>query len=361
MRWLLVLWISGCLFLSSIRQFAVSQERKVSLLFAGDAMQHLPQVHSAKTENGYNYDSCFYLIKDNIASADIACVNFETVLGGKPYTGYPTFSSPDEFASALKNAGFDVFFLANNHAMDGGQKGLERTIDVLDSLQIKHTGTFKSPHERTLRYPLMLIKNGIRIALLNYTYKTNGIPVKNPSIVNFTDTFLIKKDIGTARRYKPDIIIANMHWGEEYLTYPTTEQRKMAQFLINNGVRMIIGHHPHVVEPVSVYRKEKEPANVVYYSLGNFISNQQHPHTEGGMIAEIVIRKTSDEAPAEIESHAYSFIWVRKYRDKEKTNYVLIPTTLSRVAITPPFSKEEKETMEKFTEHAEKTVQKTVP
>lgn len=361
MQWLPALRIFGCLFLFSIGQFAVSQERKVSLLFAGDAMQHLPQVYSAKTENGYNYDACFHLIKDNIASADIACVNFETVLGGKPYTGYPTFSSPDEFASALKNAGFDIFFLANNHAMDGGQKGLERTINVLDSLQIKHTGTFKSPHERTFRYPLMLIKNGIRIALLNYTYKTNGIPVKKPSMVNFADTFLIKKDLEIARLYKPDIIIANMHWGEEYLTYPTTEQRKMAQFLINNGVRIVVGHHPHVVQPVSVYQKENEPANVVYYSLGNFISNQQHPHADGGMMAEIVIHKTSDEAPVEIQSHTYSFIWVRKYRDEEKTNYVLIPTTFSPKAITPPVSKEEKETMEKFVEHAEKTVRKTVP
>ncbi len=361
MRWMPILLIFGCLFLFSIGQFAVSQERKVSLLFAGDAMQHLPQVHSAKTENGYDYDACFYLVKDKIASADIACVNFETVLGGKPYTGYPTFSSPDEFASALKNAGFDVFFQANNHAMDGGQKGLERTIDVLDSLQIKHTGTFKSPHERTLRYPLMLIKNGIRIALLNYTYKTNGIPVKKPSMVNFADTFLIKKDLETARLYKPDIIIANMHWGEEYLTYPTTRQRKMAQFLIDNGVRIVVGHHPHVVEPVSVYRKENEPANVVYYSLGNFISNQRRPLTDGGMIAEIVIRKTSDEAPAEIQSHAYSFIWVQKCRDEEKTKYVLLPATLPHKPGTPPVSMEEKETMEKFVEHAEKIVRKTVP
>ncbi|MBK5195941.1 MAG: CapA family protein, partial [Proteiniphilum sp.] len=121
---------------------AASQEKRVSLLFAGDAMQHMPQVRSARADDGsYRYDSYFYLVKEKIAAADIAGVNFETTLGNKPYTGYPTFSSPDAFAVALKNAGFNIFFQASNHAVDRGRKGLERTIDVLDSIGIKHTGT----------------------------------------------------------------------------------------------------------------------------------------------------------------------------------------------------------------------------
>lgn len=102
-----------------------AQQKEVSLFFAGDAMQHLPQIEAAKTYGGYNYDSCFYLLKDKISAADIACVNFETTLGGQPYRGYPMFSAPDEFALALKDSGFDLFFLANNHILDSRQKGLE--------------------------------------------------------------------------------------------------------------------------------------------------------------------------------------------------------------------------------------------
>ena len=123
------------LFIFSLSQ---AQEKRVSLLFAGDAMQHLPQVHAAQTKTGYNYDSCFYLLKNKISSADIACVNFEASWW-KTLFGYPQFSSPDEFAFGLKDAGFDVFFLANNHVVDKGRRGFERTLGVLDSIGIKYT------------------------------------------------------------------------------------------------------------------------------------------------------------------------------------------------------------------------------
>ena len=345
-----------CCFLFASLQ---AQESKVSLLFAGDAMQHMPQVNAARTVNGYNYDSCFYLIKDKISAADVAGINFETTLAGKPFTGYPMFSSPDEFAFSLKNTGFDIFFQASNHAVDRGRKGLERTIDMLDSIGVKHTGVFKSEETRNLYYPLMIIKNGIRIAFLNYVYDTNGLPVREPNIVNLIDTTQIIRDLRLTKLYKPDIIIAHMHWGEEYQTFPSKAQKNLTNLLFNNGVRIIIGHHPHVVQPLIVNKENNAIKNVVYYSLGNFISNQQKVNTDGGMLAEIVISKAEDEEVV-IESCDYSLVWVRKYMVKNKYNYVLIPSWEPENHKIPDMNTWEKQKMNTFVKNAERIIHKGI-
>ena len=303
----------------------VAQDKKVTLIFAGDAMQHMPQVYAAKTDSGYNYDSVFELVKDKITQADIAGVNFETTLGGKPYTGYPLFSSPNEYAYALKNAGFNIFFTANNHALDTDKEGLEQTIEVLKDTGARQTGTFMSKEERDLNYPLMIIKNGVRIAFLNYTYGTNGLLVKEPNIVNIIDTLVIIRDITAAELLKPDIMIAVMHWGEEYYTTPTINQESLAQFLFNKNVRIIIGHHPHVVQPIKIIRDSDKITHIVFYSLGNFISNQRNQNTDGGMLAEIVLSKPQDDAPIAIESVGYSLVWVHKYFQNSKPVYRLLP------------------------------------
>lgn len=328
-----------------------AQQKEVNLLFVGDAMQHLPQVESAKTNDGYNYDSCFYLLKDKISATDIACVNFETTLGGPPYRGYPMFSSPDQFAASLKNAGFDIFFLANNHILDSRQEGLERTIDILDSMRIKHTGAFKSKYDRSLTYPLMIVKNGIRLAFLNYTYGMNGLKPQHPNIVNQIDTTQIKKDIAMANLYKPHIIIANMHWGDEYITSPNREQKSLAKLLIDNGVRIIIGNHPHVVQPLVKNVVDNKIHSVVYYSLGNFISNQQRENTDGGAIAEITLRMSDNgNEDVEIVSCNYSLAWVRKYKEEGKLKYVLIPT--DKEDVTPILSDDELSAMKRFADNA---------
>ena len=302
----------------------IAQEKKVTLIFVGDAMQHMPQVYAAKTDSGYNYDPVFVLIKDKIKNADIAGVNLETTFGGMPFTGYPTFSSPKEFATGLHNAGFNIFFTANNHALDTGEKGIEQTIQVVKDLGAKQTGTFSSKEQRDLNYPLMIIKNGIRIAFLNYTYGTNGFTAKEPNIVNIIDTLLIKKDITTAKLLKPDIMIAVMHWGEEYYNKPTKNQKSIAQFLFNNDIRIIIGHHPHVIQPLQIYRDNDSITHTVFYSLGNFISNQRKLNTDGGMLAEIVLSKLND-APVTIESVDYSLLWVHKYFENGKPVFRILP------------------------------------
>lgn len=307
---------------------ANAQTGEISLLFAGDAMQHKNQIDDAKQIDGsYDYSLYFGKVKEEIKSFDIAVVNLEVTLGGKPYTGYPMFSAPDEYAKAIKNAGFDIILTANNHSADRRKLGIERTINMLDSLNLLHTGTFKDSLEREIYYPLMLIKNGIRLAILNYTYGTNGVVVKAPNIVNIIDTVQIKQDIIQANKLGADIIIANMHWGDEYILKQNRKQERLANFLIRNGVRLVIGNHPHVVQPVDIRRKGDEIESVVVYSLGNFISGMRTVNTSGGMMAKINIRKDSGGSII-IDDFDYSLVWTHKpKKDGLYTNFRLLPVS----------------------------------
>ena len=210
----------------------LSAQERVTLLFVGDLMQHSGQIEAARTaDGGYDYRECFSLVKDLIAGADIAVGNLEVTLGGKPYTGYPTFSAPDEYLHALADAGFDVLLTANNHSLDRGRRGLERTLMMLDSLGLHHTGTYRDDSERRRRTPLVVDVKGFRIAFLNYTYGTNGIRATHPNVVDYTDKDVIRQDIARARALRPDAIIACMHWGDEYQSLPNARQKELAAMI----------------------------------------------------------------------------------------------------------------------------------
>jgi len=270
----------------------VSQE--ITLLFAGDAMQHQTQIDNAQREGKYDYSSYFKNLKDEISAADISVVNLEVTLGGKPYKGYPAFSAPDEFAAELQSAGFDIFLTANNHCLDRHERGLLRTINVLDSFGIIHTGTFRDSADRAANYPLTVEKNGFRIAMLNYTYGTNGIqlPTASQCIVNYIDSAKIREDIAAARNKNPDLIIANMHWGDEYQLSPNTTQTKTAEWLLRKGVDIVMGNHPHVIQPIeTIVDSTGQITNIVVYSLGNFISGMTAVNTDGGQMIEIRLCK----------------------------------------------------------------------
>ena len=266
----------------------------ISLYFAGDMMQHKAQLDAALQPDGtYNYSGCFTQVTPEIEAADIAICNFETTLGGAPYTGYPQFCSPDAYAEAVRDAGFDIFLTANNHCMDTRTRGLIRTLDVLDSLGIKHLGTYRNQAERDSLYPYILKRGNMRIALLNYTYDTNGIPVAKPCIVNYIDTIQIKADIRRARQLKADCIIACMHWGTEYMTEPDKDQKKLEDWLYAHGVDHIIGSHPHVVQPVRTlpdYRN-RPIRHLTVWSLGNYISNMSAPNTDHGLAVTLHLKK----------------------------------------------------------------------
>ncbi len=297
------------------------------LLFVGDVMQHLPQVEAARTINGYDYSACFRYVKSEVSAADIAVVNLETTLGGKPYKGYPCFSSPDELLQSLKSTGFDVIATANNHCVDRGRKGLERTNARIDSLHLSRMGTYKNRKERDNRYPLLLKIKGFRVCFLNYTYGTNGIPVTAPNVVNLMDTTEIAADIVKAKRLNPDVIIAYVHWGEEYRKQPNETQRLLANMLINKGVHHIIGSHPHVVQPIQVHEREDGTRHLVAYSLGNYISNQSDRGTDGGITLTLELVKDS---VTRLHRYWHRAVWVARPAVSGRKNYQLIPDNLSQ-------------------------------
>lgn len=268
--------------------------RSVTLLFAGDLMQHQGQINAARLPDGtYDYTDCFALVKDEISRYDVAIANLEVTLPGPPYTGYPQFRCPDAFLHAAWQAGFDVMLTANNHCCDSRRAGLERTIHVLDSLGIPHLGTYVNAEARAKNHPLIIEKNGIRIALLNYTYGTNGIPVSKPNVVNLIDKTQMAADIARAKGLMADVIIANMHWGVEYVPTPPKEVRDIADWLLANGVDHVIGGHPHVVQPAEVRTDARSQKHLVVWSLGNFISNMTKDNTEVGLMVRMTLTKDS--------------------------------------------------------------------
>ena len=260
----------------------------VRLVFVGDAMQHGPQLRSAARAGGkYDYSPCFKFIEPVVESADYAIVNLECPLGGEPYSGYPAFSAPDEYASALKSAGFDFFTTANNHCMDRGSKGVIRTIDALDRLGVPHVGTYKTESARDSLAVQVVTFNRLRVAILSYTYGTNGIPVSGGVSVGLIDRKRMAAEIELARKLC-DMVCVCMHWGEEYQLLPSKGQRDLADFLVDQGVDLIIGSHPHVIQPMERRFSAKWGKEVlVVYSLGNFISNQNGEDSRGGAMVEV--------------------------------------------------------------------------
>ena len=315
----------GLFFLLFPFSLSAQEFGRITLLFAGDLMQHQGQIDAARQPDGtYDYDPCFQYVKDEISRADVAIGNLEVTLAGRPYRGYPQFSAPDEYAQAIKDAGFDILLTANNHCLDRRRKGLERTIRVLDSLQIPHAGTYTNKDAREQRYPLIIQKNGFRIALLSYTYATNGIEVQTPNVVNYIDKEQILADIAKARSMKADVIIACMHWGGEYRMLPERQERQMADWLISQGVDHVIGGHPHVLQPMELVADEFTAArHAVVYSLGNYISNMSAPNTDGGAMVRLELRKVGHIVS--LVDCSYSLVWTSRPVLRGGGNYLLYP------------------------------------
>jgi poly-gamma-glutamate synthesis protein (capsule biosynthesis protein) len=307
----------------------------ITLVFAGDMMSHMPQVKAAYNPQSkrHEYEHWFQFLKDTIASADFAIANLETPLGGEPYSGYPMFSAPDAFAEELKKVGFDILVTANNHTVDKGRKGLERTLSILDSLNILHTGSFRNQQEHDSTTPLMIEAKGVKIALLSYTYGTNGIPVPKPNVVNLIDHVQMEKDIVKARSLGAQIIIPIIHWGVEYQTYEHPSQVKTAEFLAVKGVDAIIGMHPHVVQPIK-YVKSNRDSIPVAYSLGNAVANMRDRYKDGGLFVQLTI--TIENDTPRITSFNDIPFWVWKGSSKEVKGihgYYVIPE--SKISILP--------------------------
>jgi poly-gamma-glutamate capsule biosynthesis protein CapA/YwtB (metallophosphatase superfamily) len=332
----------SCLFLFHFVSKSFAQEGlsadsivKLNLLFVGDIMGHGPQIRSAEIVNDkkYNYLPCFKYIRPILEQADLAIGNLELTLPGKPpYQGYPQFRSPDELAYALRLSGFDLMVTSNNHSNDAGKVGVINTISTLKGYGFYQTGTFKNSEEKELFYPLIVYKNGFKLAFLNYTYGTNGLSTKEPTLVNLIDTTLIKKDLKLAQQLSPDAIIVVMHWGQEYKMNESSTQRRLSKKIFEWGANLVVGSHPHVVQPIkqdSVLQKDSTFKKVVVaYSLGNFISNQTKPNTDGGIIFETELVKNLITGKVTLGENHYIPIWRYIYKDsKKKSTYHVVPVS----------------------------------
>ncbi len=295
------------------------------LLFAGDLMSHGPQLSSAYNDSlkTYSYTDNFKFIDSIIRSADLALVNLETTIGVKPYSGYPAFSAPPALVVAAKKAGFDFFVTANNHTCDKGKKGIIKTLDILDRLHLKHTGSFRNKKEKDSLYPLITDVNGIKIAWLNYTYGMNGISVPYPTKVNLIDKKKIAGDVAKAKALNPDIIIAFLHWGTQYQHKPDDSQKSLEKYLHGMGVRYIIGSHPHVIQPVVFQKDSLQGQFLTVYSMGNFLSNQRKFPRDGSILISVQIEKNKQKTY--IRNLEIIPIWVYKYQENNKNKYEILP------------------------------------
>jgi len=270
--------------------FPQPEPLRAKLLFAGDLMQHMPQIEAARRDTAFDYAPVFELLLPRFRAADLVVVNLETTLTrSNAYAGYPCFRSPAALAGAMRDAGIDVAVQANNHCCDGGDRGIAATCAELDRAGIRRTGVFTDSLDRAARHPLLLCCNSIRFALLNYTYGTNGIPVPAGRIVNTIDTLRMAADLAAARAAAADCIVVCIHWGNEYERRENEGQRRIARFLRRQGVDLVVGSHPHVVQPV-----EADSTHAVIYSLGNFVSNQRQRYTDGGILAGVDVVKHPD-------------------------------------------------------------------
>ncbi len=299
----------------------------------GDTMCHLTNIKNAYNSSTKDYDfaNVFQNIKKYTQNADIAIGNLETTFAGssRGYTGYPTFNAPEILGKNLKDIGVDVLTTANNHCMDKGNSGLVSTLNFLDNYGIAHTGTARSEDEQNT----ILIKdvNGIKIAFLSYTYGTNGItiPSDKPYSVNLIDKELIKKHITSAKEQNVDVICVSMHWGIEYKLKPNSTQKDLADFLFDNGVDIILGSHPHVLEPMEkrtiTLNDGTTKDGFVIYSLGNFVSGQIYANTKSTVILDIQITKDS-EGKISIDSVKYTpvYLYDKGSTSKSRTRYTLI-------------------------------------
>lgn len=297
------------------------KEQKKDITFTltalGDVLCHNTQYWDAqdKTTNTYDFSYVFENVKEYTSSADVTIANLETSFADAPYSNYPTFNSPESLATALKDIGIDIITTAGNHCLDKGFKGLSETIDVLDKNEIEHLGTYKSAEDQQKLFVKDV--NGAKVAFIDYTYGTNGIPIPTGKefCVNLIDKDKIKAEIEKAKEQKVDVIIACMHWGQEYHTTQTKEQEDLADFLFQNGVDIIIGNHPHVIEPFETKEVTMPDGTkkqcFVAYALGNFTADQNYPNTRDSIIINLKITKKTDGSVS-IDSSDYIPLYIYK-------------------------------------------------
>ena len=302
----------------------------VSFSAVGDIMCHSTQYNYARvSKDSFNFKPIFNVVGNYLRNKDILFGNLETVLAGSThrYSGYPFFNTPNELAEALKYAGFDFLFTANNHANDQGEKGVERTIDVLRKINIIPIGTKKldEPEQQKI-----FVRKGLRFGVLAYTYGTNynENAVTPRKYINYIDTTKIKTDINLLKRKNADLIIVYFHFGKEYLKKPTMYQKQIVKKTVGYGADIILASHPHIVQKFGKFKTVNANLDTgfVTYSLGNFISNQRWRYSDGGLIFNFNVTKNIFTDSIYVSDLSYLPIWVFKGKVKGKKEYIILPS-----------------------------------
>lgn len=305
---------------------------QATVAVVGDIMVHRTQFVRAydPQEGSYDFTPSFETITPYLQEADLIVGNLETTLYGEKqsYSAYPRFNSPDEIITALREAGFNLLCTANNHCLDTGEEGLYRTIEVIEEAGIKHFGTARSIMERDT--PLVVEVNGISLSFLAYTYGTNGLPVppEKGYLVNLLDTEQMIADIFRAKGKGADLVILYLHWGEEYSSEPTEEQKRIARVAAEAGADIILGSHPHVIQTMEYLSVPEngggEKKVLVAYSMGNFISNQHRipgsiptDEVEIGKILYLDLEKNEGTGETYLKDISYRLTWVHR-NDKHR-------------------------------------------
>lgn len=332
----------------------ITKVSTATIAATGDLLMHEPIITHSKFDEGYNFDLIYTYLKDYASKVDYSVANLETTLrgieDGYEYSGYPQFNCPDEIVDATKNAGFDMLLTANNHSYDTRYKGMIRTLEVIDEKGLDRLGIIKEETEK--RYTVKEI-NGIKIGMICYTYETdtdpdeialNGIALNedaekrvNAFSYGELDTFYetIEGQFKAMKEDGAEALVLFIHWGDEYQTKQNKKQSAIAQKLCDLGVDVIVGGHPHVVQPIDLLTSESDPNHktVCLYSMGNAVSNQRRErmnlktgHTEDGVLFQFTFAKYSDGTVV-LENADILPTWVNMFTSKAtgKKVYQIIP------------------------------------
>ncbi|WP_226674675.1 CapA family protein [Rossellomorea aquimaris] len=321
-----------------------SMKVSASLAAIGDILLHDTVYNDAKNENGYNFTPMFSPIKDMLETPDFLIANQESTPGGAELgvSSYPLFNSPKDIVKSLQEVGVDAVTNANNHSLDQGEKGLRSAIDYYEKISMPYVGAFKSreDQERIRTFNV----NGIKFALLSYTYGTNGIPVPKGKeyLVNLIDEHKMIQEITKAKNLNVDLVVLSLHWGNEYQRFPTEEQERLAKVLTDNGVDIIFGHHPHVLQPIQTYKTSDGREAVVVYSLGNFLSGQKDDFKDIGGMVTVQVEKMMNPAGSKITYPSIQF-QPTFVSENHYNNYRIYPLDFARKNGMIAYSEEEME------------------
>lgn len=297
-----------------IKNEIANEDYQATLMVAGDIMFHSPQLDAARQGDGtYSFMNTFRYLRP-LLSKGYALANFESTIAEANFSGYPAFRTPHNAMNAIKFVGFDMVALANNHSLDGGLAGVVRTIETADFYQLAHVGTYKDPESNL---PTIVNIEGRDIAFLNYTYGLNGLDryiEGKEYMINTLNEDKVLKDIAYAKENAQGTIVI-VHWGTEYRRTADDYQKYWAKFFAENGVDIILGSHPHVIEPAEFIDHEGFQTYCIY-SMGNFLSNQRReymggsPYGEDGVIVELQIKAAGDRIYA--DTVTYHPTWVHR-------------------------------------------------